>query len=35
VVGNRHLGYHQTLRRYFAKVEQRAATPKFIVLAAS
>ncbi|MEH6538918.1 methyltransferase [Halopseudomonas sp.] len=35
VVGNRHLGYHQTLRRYFSKVEQRAAAPKFVVLAAS
>lgn len=35
VVGNRHLGYHQTLKRDFGKVEQLAAAPKFVVLAAS
>lgn len=35
VVGNRHLGYHQTLKRYFDTIEQVAAAPKFIVLAAS
>ncbi|MAP30272.1 MAG: 50S rRNA methyltransferase, partial [Pseudomonas sp.] len=35
VVGNRHLGYHQTLKRDFKHVEQLAAAPKFVVLAAS
>ena len=35
VVGNRHLGYHQTLKRDFKRVEQLAAAPKFVVLAAS
>ena len=35
IVGNRHLGYHQTLKRYFGTVEQVAAAPKFVVLAAS
>ncbi|TVP89948.1 MAG: methyltransferase domain-containing protein [Pseudomonadaceae bacterium] len=34
VVGNRHLGYHQTLKRNFSRVEQVASHPKFVVLAA-
>ena len=34
VVGNRHLGYHVKLRRWFASVEQIAAHPKFVVLRA-
>ncbi len=34
VVGNRHLGYHNTLKRNFSRVEQIAAHPKFVVLAA-
>ncbi len=34
VVGNRHLGYHVTLKRLFHEVRQVAADPKFVVLAA-
>lgn len=34
IVGNRHLGYHVKLQRLFARVEQVAATPKFVVLRA-
>lgn len=34
IVGNRHLGYHAKLRRWFAKVEQVASHPKFVVLRA-
>lgn len=34
VVGNRHLGYHARLRRWFATVEQIASHPKFVVLKA-
>lgn len=34
IVGNRHLGYHARLRRWFARVEQVAAHPKFVVLRA-
>lgn len=34
MVGNRHLGYHARLRRWFANVEQVAAHPKFVVLRA-
>ncbi|MGC8119352.1 class I SAM-dependent methyltransferase [Marinobacter sp. VGCF2001] len=34
VVGNRHLGYHRSLRQYFNRVEQRAASPKFVVFEA-
>jgi 16S rRNA (guanine1207-N2)-methyltransferase len=34
LVGNRHLGYHVKLRRLFRRVEQIAATPKFVVLRA-
>ena len=32
IVGNRHLGYHLKLKRLFGKVEQVAATPKFVIL---
>jgi len=35
VVGNRHLGYHRSLRRYFSGVRQLDASPKFVVLEAS
>jgi 16S rRNA (guanine1207-N2)-methyltransferase len=34
IVGNRHLGYHVKLKRLFERVEQVAATPKFVVLRA-
>lgn len=34
VVGNRHLGYHVTLRESFDRVEQVAANPKFVILRA-
>ncbi|MFL9811701.1 class I SAM-dependent methyltransferase [Stutzerimonas sp. VN223-3] len=34
IVGNRHLGYHIKLKRLFGKVEQVAATPKFVILRA-
>ncbi|WP_158896770.1 MULTISPECIES: class I SAM-dependent methyltransferase [unclassified Pseudomonas] len=34
LVGNRHLGYHAKLKRLFRRVEQIAATPKFVVLRA-
>lgn len=34
VVGNRHLGYHQDLKRLFGKVEVIASDPKFVVLLA-
>lgn len=35
IVGNRHLGYHITLRRIFAHVEQIAANPKFVIFKAT
>jgi 16S rRNA (guanine1207-N2)-methyltransferase len=35
MVGNRHLGYHKSLKRYFRKLEQRAASPRFVVFEAS
>ncbi|MEH6388844.1 MAG: methyltransferase [Pseudomonas profundi] len=35
VVGNRHLGYHVKLKRWFGRVEQISATSKFVVLRAS
>lgn len=35
LVGNRHLGYHVKLKRWFSHVEQIAALPKFVVLRAS
>lgn len=34
LVGNRHLGYHVKLKRLFKRVEQIAATPKFVILKA-
>ncbi|WP_296933068.1 methyltransferase [uncultured Marinobacter sp.] len=34
MVGNRHLGYHRSLRRYFSCVEQLDASPKFVVFRA-
>ncbi len=34
VVGNRHLSYHLTLKKYFNKVEQIAANGKFVLLSA-
>ncbi|MCQ4323667.1 50S rRNA methyltransferase [Stutzerimonas stutzeri] len=34
IIGNRHLGYHLKLKRLFGKVEQVAATPKFVILRA-
>jgi len=35
VVGNRHLGYHRSLRRYFSSVAQLDASSKFVVFRAS
>ena len=35
IVGNRHLGYHVTLKRLFKSVRQLAATSKFVVLEAT
>ena len=35
VGGNRHLGYHITLKRMFSKVEQVAANAKFVIFKAS
>lgn len=34
LVGNRHLGYHAKLKRWFTQIEQVAAQPKFVVLRA-
>lgn len=34
MVGNRHLGYHRSLKQYFSGIEQRAASPKFVVFEA-
>lgn len=34
VVGNRHLGYHRSLGRFFSGVRQLDASPKFVVLEA-
>jgi 23S rRNA (guanine1835-N2)-methyltransferase len=34
VVGNRHLGYHAKLKRWFGRVEQVGSHPKFVVLKA-
>ncbi|MEX2474359.1 class I SAM-dependent methyltransferase [Marinobacter sp.] len=33
MVGNRHLGYHRSLKRYFPAVEQLQADPRFVVFA--
>ncbi|WP_278367000.1 class I SAM-dependent methyltransferase [Marinobacter salarius] len=35
LVGNRHLGYHRSLRHYFGQVRQLDADPKFVVFEAS
>lgn len=35
IVGNRHLGYHRSLRKFFPAVRQLDASPKFVVLEAS
>ena len=35
IVGNRHLGYHATLKRLFRGVEQVGANPKFVILKAT
>lgn len=35
MVGNRHLGYHRSLRRFFSRVSQLAADPRFVVFEAS
>ena len=34
IVGNRHLGYHITLKRMFRNVEQIAANAKFVIFKA-
>jgi 23S rRNA (guanine1835-N2)-methyltransferase len=34
IVGNRHLGYHRSLKRYFPVVQQLQADPKFVVFSA-
>lgn len=34
MVGNRHLGYHRSLRRFFPQVRQLDANPKFVVFEA-
>lgn len=34
LVGNRHLGYHRSLKRFFPRVNQLAADPKFVVFEA-
>lgn len=34
IVGNRHLGYHRSLRKFFPAVRQLDANPKFVVLEA-
>ena len=34
MVGNRHLGYHKSLRRFFLQVRQLDANPKFVVFEA-
>ena len=35
IVGNRHLGYHVTLKRFFGEVKQIAANAKFVILKAT
>jgi 23S rRNA (guanine1835-N2)-methyltransferase len=32
VIGNRHLNYHLSLKKYFGNVQQIAANPKFVIL---
>ena len=34
MVGNRHLGYHRSLRRHFSSIHQLDASPKFVVFQA-
>lgn len=34
MVGNRHLGYHRTLKQSFSRVRQLASSPKFVVFEA-
>lgn len=34
MVGNRHLGYHRSLKRYFKHLSQLAASPRFVVFEA-
>ncbi len=34
VIGNRHLGYHKKLRRWFPRVELVASNPRFVILRA-
>jgi 16S rRNA (guanine1207-N2)-methyltransferase len=34
MVGNRHLGYHRTLKQSFSRVRQLASAPKFVVFEA-
>lgn len=34
MVGNRHLGYHRSLQRFFRTVQQRGASPRFVVFEA-
>ncbi|OZB20729.1 MAG: methyltransferase [Marinobacter sp. 34-60-7] len=34
MVGNRHLGYHRSLGRFFRHVQQRGASPRFVVFEA-
>ncbi|HEY9120723.1 MAG TPA: methyltransferase [Marinobacter sp.] len=34
MVGNRHLGYHRSLRRFFSRVRQLDADPRFVVFEA-
>lgn len=34
IIGNRHLGYHITLKKYFTHIQQLAANSKFILLEA-
>ena len=31
MVGNRHLGYHRSLRSFFTQVQQLHASPRFVV----
>lgn len=35
MVGNRHLGYHRTLKQSFSRVRQLASSPKFVVFEAA
>lgn len=35
MVGNRHLGYHRTLKRFFSRISQQGASSRFVVFEAS